>query len=62
MVEPKYIKIVQSRILKNRLLLSKLSYSRSLKKYFQSSLFFAEYDKKIQNVSMSILKRKPPFI
>lgn len=56
MPEQKQIKIVESKIWKNRLLLSKLSYSRSLKKYFQSRLFFAEYDRDIQNVSMSILQ------
>ena len=56
MSKTKYIKIEKPKILKNRILLSKLYLSRSLKKYFRSRFFFAEYDKDIQNVSTSILE------
>lgn len=56
MSKTKYIKIEKPKILKNRLLLSKFCASKSLKKYFQSRFFFAEYDKDIQNVSTSVLE------
>ncbi len=52
----KYIKIEEPRILKNRLLLSKISYSGNIEKYFQQKVFRAEYDRDIQNVSASILQ------
>ena len=52
----KYIRIEEPRILKNRLLLSKISYSRRIEKYFQQKLFYVEYDSDIQSVSTSILQ------
>lgn len=58
MSEPKskHIQIEETRVLKNRLLSSKMSFSKDVEKYFQSNLFYAEYDRDIQNVSTSILQ------
>jgi len=52
----KYIRIEEPRILKNRLLLSKISCSGSIEKYFQQELFYVEYGSDIQSVSTSILQ------
>jgi len=52
----KYIKIEELRVLRNRILLSKISYSRNIEKYFQQELFRVEYDSDVQNVSESILQ------
>jgi len=56
MSEAKYIEIKEPKILKNRLLLSRLSYPREIKKYFSSNLFYVKYDKDIHNVNTSILQ------
>jgi len=52
----KKIIVGQPRILKNRLLMSEISCSRSLEKYFRRKAFFAEYDVDISNVPSSILQ------
>lgn len=54
MSHAKYIKIEQLKVLKNRLL-TKLSYSKNVEKYFVSNLFYVEYDQHVYNVSKSIL-------
>lgn len=58
MIRPKskYIRIEEPRILKNRLLLSKISCSGNIEKYFQQKFFRVEYDSDIQSVSTSILQ------
>jgi len=56
MPEAKYIEIKEPKIFKNRLLLSRLSYPREIKKYFSSNLFYVKYDKDIHNVNTSILQ------
>jgi len=55
MSKSKYIKIEEVQVLKNRLLLSKISCSRSLERYFQSNLFWVKYDVDIHEVDASIL-------
>jgi len=52
----KYIKMEELKVIKNRLLLFKLSYSKNVKKYFLNDLFYAEYDEDIRNASKSILQ------
>jgi len=56
MREGKHIEIEELKILENRLLLFKLSYSREIKKFFSSNYFYVRYDKDIHNVSTSILE------
>ena len=51
----KYIRIDETRVKNNQTVVSKLSFSNNVKKYFQSSLFFAKYDVNIQNINSSIL-------
>lgn len=50
------IKIEELKILKNRLLLFKLSYPKKIKKYFLSNLFWVEYDHDLHGVSRGILQ------
>lgn len=52
----KYIKIEEPSVLENKILLSKISHSRSMEKYFQQRVFRVEYDRDIQDVSASILQ------
>lgn len=49
------IRIEEVKVLKNRLLLSRLSYSKNLGKYFQSNYFWVKYDTDIHTVDASIL-------
>ncbi len=55
MLEPKYIKVEKLRIIKNQTVVSELSCSKNLEKYFRSKLLFAEYSKDVRDVSKSIL-------
>lgn len=49
------IKIEELKILKNRILLYRLSYPKKIKKYFLSDSFYVGYDEDINNVDVSIL-------
>jgi len=51
----KYIRIDETRVKNNQTVVSNLSFSNNVKKYFQSSLFFAKYDVNVQNINSSIL-------
>jgi len=55
MSKSKYIKIEEVKVLKNRLLLSKISCSRSLERFFQSNSFWVKYDIDIHEVNAGIL-------
>jgi hypothetical protein len=50
-----HIRIEKTQVLNDNTIVSKLSFSKDIKKYFKSSTFFAKYDVNIQNVSSSIL-------
>ncbi|WNZ29233.1 MAG: hypothetical protein IAX21_11510 [Candidatus Bathyarchaeota archaeon] len=50
-----YIRIEKTKILNSNTIISKLSFSRGVKKYFKSSIFFAKYNVDIQDVDLSIL-------
>lgn len=56
MSKAKYIKIEQLKIRENQLLLFKLSFSREVRKYFSSNLFYVEYDTDVHNVNKTILQ------
>lgn len=49
------IRVEELKILKTRLLLYRLSYSKEIKKYFLSNHFFVEYDKDVKNICRGIL-------
>jgi len=51
----KYIRIDETWVKNNQTVVSKLSFSNNVKKYLQSSLFFAKYDVNIQKINSSIL-------
>lgn len=50
------VKLGELKILNNRVLLFKLCYSKEIRKYFSSNLFWVEYDNDIHNVNKSILQ------
>ncbi|WGM88492.1 MAG: hypothetical protein NUK63_06090 [Candidatus Bathyarchaeum tardum] len=50
-----YVRIEETYVLNNKTIISRLSFSNNIKKYFNSSLFFAKYDVDIQDVDLSIL-------
>lgn len=52
--EQPQIEIGEPTILKNRISF-KLSYSKKIKKYFRSNIFYVEYNKNVRNTSPSIL-------
>lgn len=55
MPREKYIKVEELQVLRNRLLISRFSYSKNIKRYFLSDLFHVEYDEDIHSIDKSIL-------
>ena len=53
--QKKFIKINDLQIVRNNTILYKLTFSRSIRKYFSSNNFYIKYDKSIRNVGKDVL-------
>jgi len=55
MTSSNYIAIEEMKVLKNQMLQFRLSYSKSIEKYFLSNIFWVKYDENIEDVDESVL-------